>query len=417
VGRHDICAEAHLSELIDNRAHRVRQLKDIISRLHDGEPADAVKSSVAALVGTCDAAEVAAMEQELMADGMPATEIMRMCDLHAQVLRDVMVERPRTLPPGHPVDTFRRENDALQAACAKLRALAALATTGVADDQPVEPARHDAVRAAYNTLMDVEKHYQRKENLLFPFLEHHGITGPSKVMWGKDDEVRRLLKDVGDAIAERHVTVGEWKLLVDVLLMPALAAVEEMVLKEEKVLLPLSLETLTDADWGEIWAQSPAIGWCLVDPRDGWRPPATVHTVPDAGAITMATGTLTLEQLTAIFSVLPVDLTFVDADDRVRFFTEGRDRVFQRPRAIIGRQVQHCHPPASVDIVERILSDFRAGRQDVASFWINFRGRFVHIRYFAVRDEARRYMGTLEVTQDLTQERALEGERRLLHYD
>jgi len=124
-----------------------------------------------------------------------------------------------------------------------------------------------------------------------------------------------------------------------------------------------------------------------------------------------------LEQLIAIFSTLPVDLTFVDANDRVTFFSEGPSRVFARSRAIIGRLVQNCHPPRSVEVVDRILSDFREGRQNVAEFWIQFTGRFVHIRYFAVRSEAGRYLGTLEVTQDVGAIRTLEGERRLLQYD
>jgi DUF438 domain-containing protein len=121
--------------------------------------------------------------------------------------------------------------------------------------------------------------------------------------------------------------------------------------------------------------------------------------------------------MTALFETLPVDITFVGADDRVAFFSEGPDRVFARSRAIIGRKVQHCHPPKSVDTVERILGDFRSGRQSVAEFWINFQGRFVHIRYFAMRDAGGQYLGTLEVTQDLTRLRALDGERRLLEYD
>jgi DUF438 domain-containing protein len=436
-----------VSELIDNRAHRIRTLKEIITRLHHGEAPAAVKPRLAALLRECDAAEVAAMEQELMAEGMPAAEIMRMCDLHAEVVRDVLVDRPRPVPPGHPVDTFRRENQALREASARFRALLALLASG--DElAPVEPDRLDACRRAFNELMDVEKHYQRKELLLFPFLERHGITGPSKVMWGKDDEVRAGLKALGAALAENNVTRGEWRIVASTVAAPALAALEEMIFKEEKILLPMALETLTDADWGEIWAQTPQIGYCLVEPRTGWVPPAADEPVsraaaeaatrggiafdpgaaslsgpsprPDAlsaGSIVLPTGSLTLEQLKAIFAVLPVDLTFVDADDRVRFFSEGPRRVFHRGRAVIGRKVQHCHPPASVATVERILTDFREGRQDVAEFWIDFRGRFVHIRYFAVRDEGGRYLGTLEVTQDLTRERALEGERRLLQYD
>jgi DUF438 domain-containing protein len=432
-----------VSEIIDNRAHRVRTLKSIIERLHHGEAPAAVKPLVASLVQECDARDIAAMEQELMADGMPVIEIMHMCDLHAEVLRDVVVERPHALPPGHPVDTFKRENEALREACGKLRALGALALTGIPDDAVVEPKRHRAFHQAFNELMDVEKHYLRKEHLLFPFLERAGITGPSKVMWGKDDEVRARLKDAAEALGAEQVTAAEWRLLVQLLVAPAIAAIEEMILKEEKVLLPMALDTLAEDDWAEIWRQSPQIGWCLVEPREGWTPPEPEIGVSEAalaaaasagvayeadahaafgaaltgGTFVLPSGAVSLEQLKAIFSILPVDLTFVDADDRVRFFTEGRARVFHRAKAVIGRKVQHCHPPASVSVVERILSDFREGRQDVAEFWIDFRGRFVQIRYFAVRNPGGAYLGTLEVTQDLTRERALEGERRLLEYE
>jgi DUF438 domain-containing protein len=128
-------------------------------------------------------------------------------------------------------------------------------------------------------------------------------------------------------------------------------------------------------------------------------------------------GALDFDQLRGIFGVLPVDLTFVDADDRVRFFSEGPDRVFERSKAILGRKVQHCHPPKSVHIVEEIVSSFRDGRRDVAEFWIQLHGKFVHIRYFAVRDHDHTYLGTLEVTQDLTRLRELEGDRRLLQWE
>lgn len=431
-----------MSELLDNRAHRIRTLKEVITRLHHGEAPAAVKPQLFALVKECTAGEIASMEQELMADGIQATEIMRMCDLHSEALRDIIVDRtPRVVPPGHPVDTFTRENKAIQDTAARLRAVLGLMTLGGKDEDLVDPKKLNEARTLFNQLMDVGKHYQRKEHLLFPFLERYGITGPSKVMWGKDDEARGLLKELGAALAEDGATVGEWRLVAPTVATPALAALEEMIFKEERILLPMSLENLTDADWGEIWTESPSIGWCIVDPVEGWRPPQAERPVsraaeevaertgvafdaPDAmpagpvpaGALVFPTGSLALDQLKAIFATLPVDLTFVDSDDRVRFFTEGRDRVFARPKAIVGRLVQHCHPPASVDIVNRIVSDFREGRQSVAEFWLTYRGRFVHVRYFAVRDEQETYLGTLEVTQDLTRERALKGERRLLQY-
>jgi DUF438 domain-containing protein len=357
-----------------------------------------------------------AMEQELIADGMPVEEIQGMCDLHSQVTREVLVQlAPAPLPPGHPVDTFRRENEALRQSIARLQ-LAMNAVLETADDGDAAAPLLEW-RQALNELQDVDKHYQRKEHLLFTCLERHGITGPSKVMWGKDDQIRELLKDLSIALREAGATVAEWKLLAATTGAAAASAIHEMIYKEDQILLPICLERFTADEWAEIWASSPRYGWCLVAPHEGYKP---VDRQPDrtatAGGVSLPTGTLALEQLIAIFSTLPVDLTFVDADDRVAFFSEGPNRVFARSRAIIGRMVQNCHPPRSVEVVERIISDFREGRQNVAEFWIQFAGRFVHIRYFAVRSEDGRYLGTLEVTQDVGPIRALEGERRLLEY-
>lgn len=408
-----------MSEVIDNRAHRVRTLKDIIGRLHQGESPDSVRGQLREIVQATDYSEIVAMEQELMADGMPVEEIRSMCDLHSQLTREVLVQLPaRPVPPGHPIDTFRRENEAIRSVILRvrqaMRAVAALPEDTI-PDQPLF-----VWRQAFNDLMDVEKHYQRKEHTLFAKLEAHGITGPSKVMWAKHDDCRALLKDLGAALREKNATAGEWKIVAETLGQSALDAVEEMVHKEENILFPMALDTLTEEDWAGIWMASPAYGWCLVEPRDEYRPPESVVRqglmLKQEEAVHLPTGALTLEQLIAVFKTLPVDITFVDADDRVAFFSEGPDRVFPRSRAIIGRKVQHCHPPKSVDTVDRILNDFRAGRQSAAEFWLNFHGRFVDVRYFAVREDGR-YLGTLEVTQDLTRLRQLEGERRLLQYD
>jgi DUF438 domain-containing protein len=409
-----------MSELIDNRAQRIRTLKEIIKSLHAGESPETVKARLRELIRQTDHSEIVAMEQALIAEGMPVSEIQAMCDLHSQVTREILVQiRPPELPPGHPVDTFRRENAALREVIARarevLRRIEALPDDASAESELLE------LRRAVNELMDVDKHYQRKEHALFSRLERYGITGPSKVMWAKDDEVRGLLKNLDEALRAQSGRAGDLKVLAAGLAQRALAAVEEMIYKEENILLPLALSTLSEDDWAEIWEASPRYGWCLVEPRSGYQPPARVLRkgveLPPGADVELPNGALSLKQLAAIFNTLPVDLTFVDADDRVAFFSEGRDRIFARSRAILGRKVQHCHPPKSVDVVNRILDDFRQGRQNVAEFWIQHHGRFVHIRYFAVRDEEGTYLGTLEVTQDLTRLRTLEGERRLLQYD
>jgi DUF438 domain-containing protein len=402
-----------MSELIDNRAHRIRILKDIIQELHRGADPDAVRGALRTIVRETSSSEIAAMEQELIAGGMPVEEVQSMCDLHSQVLREILVE-PVPLPPlpGHPLDTFERENEAIAGVVGELRELAR------GRELPPDLA---AWRNAYSRLADIEKHYQRKENLLFSCLERHGISGPSKVMWGKDDEVRALLSALGETLAVDAMSADEAALVIDTVLEPCLAAIEEMIVKERRILLPMSRETLTDDEWAEIWQESPRYGYCLVEPRQGYRPPPA--TAPERvaelsrdQAVVFPTGALSFEQLRGILGALPVDITFVDADDRVRYFSEGADRVFERSKAILGREVRHCHPPKSVHVVEEIVGSFRSGRQDVAEFWIQLKERFVHIRYFAVRDAEGGYLGTLEVTQDLTRLRGLEGERRLLQW-
>jgi hypothetical protein len=410
-----------VSELIDNRAHRISILKEIIQHLHAGAAPELVKERLRKLVGETDATEIMAMEQQLMAEGMPVEEVRSMCDLHSQVTRGVLVQvaPPTSIQPGHPVDTFRRENSALKQVIATMRGIFAEIANldGNADAKEVVLR----LRQSANDLMDLDKHYQRKEHALFSCLERHGITGPSKVMWSKDDDVRKLLKQMNQAAHDCGPTVTEASRLLTQHAAPALSAVEEMIFKEENILFPMSLQTLTDNEWAEIWSASPQYGWCLVEPRTGYAPPATAGAttgaVPRDGTIMMPTGHVSVEQLTAVLSTLPLDLTFVDAEDRVAFFSEGPDRIFARSKAIIGRKVQHCHPPRSAETVNKILEDFRSGRQNVAEFWINFQGKFVHIRYFAVRNAEGGYLGTVELTQDLAPLRRLSGERRLLAYE
>ncbi len=408
-----------MSEIIDNRARRIATLKEIIQHLHRGEAPEAVRGRLREMVRQTDAGEIMAMEQELIAGGMPVEEVRSMCDLHSQVTRDVLVQLPgKPIAPGHPVDTFRRENVALRQVLEKLRS--ALVQVQALDDSGDPAELLFQLRQCANELMDIDKHYQRKEHALFSYLEKHGITGPSKVMWAKDDEVRAALKRFNQAACECAPTAAACKNLCQTYAEPASHSVSEMIFKEENILLPMALQTLTDNEWAEIWSVSPKYGWCLVEPQQGYQPPisadATTAPVPTDGTIMMPTGNVTVEQLTSVLSTLPLDLTFVNADDRVAFFTEGPDRIFARSKAIIGRKVQHCHPPGSVDVVERILDDFRSGRQNVAEFWIDFHGRFVHIRYFAVRNNEGTYLGTVELTQNIRPLRELQGERRLLQY-
>jgi DUF438 domain-containing protein len=414
-------------------------LKEIIRDLHAGHDMEELKRRFAALIEDVDATEIAAMEQRLIEEGMSEQEVKRLCDVHVQVFAEALDEHEQVrAPAGHPLDTFMRENRALREVLQSLRKVRERVGTPPRRDEWERLA--PAFRAAFERVREIEKHYLRKENQLFPFLERHGIEGPSKVMWALHDDVRAALRavraalDRGDADAVAQHT--------DELLTLA----DEMIYKEEKILFPMAMESLSDDEWAEIRRGEPEIGYALIGEPSGWpnvhleqpapmgdapqsaagggvtlaggatsAPPEPAAGPPSGGTLALATGALTAEQVNLILRLLPVDITYVDENDQVRYYSEG-ERVFPRSPGIIGRKVQNCHPPASVQKVQEILDAFRAGQKDVAEFWLEIEGKFIHIRYFAVRDSDGTYRGTLEMVQDVTGIRALQGQRRLVDW-
>ena len=408
-----------MSELINNSQKRKELLKHLILKLHEGEAPDIVRKKLIELLRAIPYNEVVEVEQELISEGLPEEEVLRFCDIHTAVLDgSIDTSAARLVPAGHPVDTFKKENRELEKVIGQIRQVFA----NIGSLQEADTASFAiGLKRLLNSLSDVDKHYKRKEFLLFPFLEKHGVTGPPKVMWGKHDETRALLKaahevaDMGDSITLSDLG-GSFYLVIE----PVLSAVEGMIMKEEEILLPMAMDTLTDDEWYQIYQQSPELGFCIYDPQDKWQSEtATAGKVdysPSSGRIILPTGSFNLEELTALFNLLPMDITFVDKDDKVKFFSLGPHRIFDRNRAIIGRSVQLCHPPGSVHVVEQILSDFKSGKESKAAFWLNFKGMFVYIEYVALRGENGEYLGVIECTQDLTHYRQLEGEQRLLSY-
>ena len=408
-----------MSELIDNTRRRKDLLKHLILQLHKGQAPEAVRIQLTRLLGSVPYDEVVQVEQELLAEGLPTEEVLRLCDIHSAALKGAIShEGAKVAPRGHPAHTFAEENRALKWELEALEKLYAQLDQ-ISEDSALQ-VWLDQVRVRFNALTDVEKHYLRKENLLFPFLEKHGVEGPAKVMWGKHDETREMLKAAVDGLRQAGpMGLDETRGFVDLVLKPTSNSIGEMIFKEEQILLPMCLDTLTEAEWYHIYNHSAEIGFCLYDPTDQWQP-ASVVAVPaeekTEERIQLPSGSFTREELETILNTIPFDLTFVDKDDTVRYFTQGRERIFTRTRAVLGRKVQLCHPPASVHIVQKILDDFHSGRQSRAPFWIELHGQFIHIEYFALRDKEGKYLGTLEVSQNLTEKRGLQGQQRLLAY-
>jgi uncharacterized protein len=407
-----------MSELINNSSERKKKLKELILKLHHGETQETVRQELLVSLSRIPYGEVVEVEQELISEGLPESEVLDLCDAHSAVLNgQIDLSGVAFVPEGHPVDVFKKENKEL----VKLtRQIEELLVQVVYSEEDQLPDLILKLRGAYNNLWDVDKHYQRKEYLLFPYLEREGITGPPKVMWGKHDEIRELVKGSMELLQAGDMTKDELLASADIVLEPALRGVEDMTGKEEQILFPMALEKLTEADWYAISNQSLEIGFCLYDPPVDWKPEGYTSEEISVGktgnTIQLPSGSFTGEELLAILNTLPVDITYVDRNDKVKYFSQSAERIFQRNRAILNRDVRYCHPPGSVHIVDKIIDDFKSGRQSRAPFWINMGGKFIHIEYFALRNENGEYMGTLEVSQDLTHSRALEGEKRILSY-
>ncbi len=410
-----------MSELINNSKFRKEKLKELILKLHEGQDPHHVRYELITTLKQIPYGEVVEVEQELIQEGLPESEVLRLCDVHGEVL-DGHIDQSgaQSIPEGHPVDVFIQENKELRNVVSKAKQLLG-SLHSVAEETFKEYSLQ--ILSCFNQLMDVDKHYKRKEYLVFPYLEKNEITGPPKVMWGKHDEIREQLKGCIEILRTEELKKTDLEDALDLLFSPVLKAIEDMTKKEEDILFPMSLDVLTTEDWWQIHKQTLEFGFTLYDPNVDWKPEGMSYemyenkgTLSENGSIQLPSGSFTAKEIMAILNTIPVDMTFVDKDDKVKYFTQGKERIFVRNRSIMNRDVRLCHPPGSVHIIEKILEDFKSGLASHAPFWIQMHGKFIHIEYFALRDENGEYLGTLEVSQDITHSRQLEGERRILSY-
>lgn len=385
---------------------RTKQLKDYLRRLGKGESLESVRKDFAENFSDVEAAEIMRAEQELMAEGVPLKEVQQLCDVHSALFhgktreerignaeKEVAaslyreqekkwvasardnIDRATELRDidGHPLQTFYAENDALMAVLSGKTSFS----------EKLTKAREVAI------------HYAKKGDLLFPHLKvKYGIFGPSEVMWTVDDEIRdemaRLVRQADDS--------DMWAANVEAVLKRA----AEMVYKEDNILFPLCAANFTDEEWQQIYRDSKQYAVCLgVEPKR-WEE-AEQYEQPQPtyeGEVRMPGGHLTIEQLTAMLNTIPLEISFVDADNINRYFNEG-PKVFKRPQMAIDREVFSCHPPKIEPMVRAIINDFRSGKRDQVPVWTEKNGRLMLITYMAVRDKQGQYVGTMEIVQDM----------------
>ncbi len=316
-----------------------------------------------------------------------------------------------SLPEGHPIKVYLDENKLIRELIFKINSI------------NIEESSEEFIKL-FAKLCLVEKHFARKENQLFPYLEKYGWTSPSQNMWAFHDQIRDEIKAAHNAIKSQNI------LSISQNLHRVFESLEHILQVEEGRLLPRAFSMLSSDDWEEMRGGDEEIGWMFDE-----APPAFpaiseqeyIHPSQDTkrrklpfsldNRIKLDEGFLLPDQINWLLKFMPVDITYVDENDIVLFYNRGDNRVFPRSAGIIGREVKFCHPPKSVDQVLLILREFKAGRKDEAEFWITFKDKFIHIRYFAIRDDEGAYKGVIEVSQDVTHIRSLEGQQRLLEWE
>ena len=404
-----------MSERSNEKETKKQMLKDLIQQLHAGVSPDEVKEKFKAVLKDIGPAEIAQVEEELINEGLPRQEIQKLCELHLAVFRESLEKPKIEVPPGHPIHILLKEHKLVKGFVEGISSL--LSQVEQAKDLADIENELSRIEELLTHLKEYDRHKVREENTLFPYLEKHGVTQPPAIMWTEHDAQREEIKEASKTLENKEILGLEGfkgKLLPHLKNLTAL--IPSHFYKEENILFPMALELIGDVEWREIKASMDDLGYCYFTPEEaiGEKVASAKGAKEPEGEITFDIGSITQDELEALLNTLPVDITFVDKEDTVRYFSQSKERIFPRAKAIIGRQVQQCHPQKSVHVVKQILDDFRDGRRDVAEFWIQLKERLILIRYFAVRGKGGEYLGCLEVTQDITELQKIEGERRLL---
>ncbi|OYT59984.1 diguanylate cyclase [Euryarchaeota archaeon ex4484_178] len=438
-----------MSELLNNREIKKEKLKEMLKKLHSGEDEEKVKEEFKEVLRSISPLEIPLIEQELVKEGITPREIARMCDIHVEIFRESVKgaeSEVKELPAGHPLRILYEENIEIMKD-AEILNLYASSLLNLEGKNKVNVLR--TLEGIVRGLKAIGyTHYNREEMIHFPYLERRGLNAVPAVLWRKHDEIRseinRLLREIKKEDYEKIVEISQ----------DVASRLIDMVFRENNILYPTLKILLSEGEFKAIRLLDDEIGYYKVRPGDEWSSnaspimpyeiyeeitPEQLMSLPQdlieemkskmgdlklrpdktelirEGDVKLEDGYMLPEEISAVFSTMPVDVTFIDYQDRVRFFSGG-ERIFTRTKSVLGRPVQLCHPPKSVHIVNKILQAFKNGERNKAEFWIDMQGRKILIQYFAVRNKEGEYLGTLEFTQDITDIKKIEGERRLLEW-
>jgi PAS domain S-box-containing protein len=394
-------------------------LKEIIKQLPGKASPEEIKEKFKDVLKNVSTKDIIKVEQELVKEGMPREELLKLCDVHMEIFAEQVQETELHLPKGHPISIQIEEHRVMLERAERLQTF-----IGMVEEACDSVYVGDVMTELQNMakeFQDSEKHYLREENVIFPIAEKHGITEPHAIMWMEHDKIREIKKNFVSLMKKwNSIRFDEFKKKLNEVAMPLCTVLPSHFYKENNILFPATVQAATIEEWIQARKEFDEIGYCCFTPPEATMEMQVQKDVKakssSEGDLTFENGNLSIEEVEAILDALPVDVSFVDRNDSLKYFNKAEKRIFVRTKSVLGRKVQMCHPQKSIRIVNKIVESFKTGKKDSAEFWITMGGRLIHIRYFAVKDRNGGYLGTMEVTQDLTEIKKIEGEKRLLDW-
>ena len=400
----------------DTPEKRQQAILKILHFIQDGGDLETAKAMFQESFDQVDVSEITSAERQLIAGGLDPSAIQYLCNVHVDLFRGNIKtndENPDFSIPGHPVHTIKMENLVIKSLINDF--LLPHLEKWEKQQTASELAK---IRQALHDLATIDKHYSRKETSIFPIMNKYGITAPPQVMWGVDDGIRALIAKAKTLADDETPDVTELSEAIK----QATHEVLEMIFKEEEIMLPMIDEVADASDWYNVKQEEKQIGYTLINPPMNWQPklpkaqPATVGLADLSSlVVNFKEGSLNLKQIQAIIDLLPFALTFVDEHDRVAFFG-GAASFYPHSKNVLGLPVFECHTAKSRPLIEKIFHQFHSGEKDHYEFWFQPKklGRYLYLRYYAVHDESGKYLGCLEVGQDVTEIRQWQEEKRTI---
>jgi DUF438 domain-containing protein len=406
-------------------------IKAVLRELHSGVSLEVLKERFKEFLKDVSPMEIPLIEQELVREGVPIQEIIKLCDLHVALFRDFLVSRElEDVPKGHPLNLLLMENEYLLKKAEALNIYALSLSRATSEDE--KKALINNIRDLINDLRKIRVHYRKIQMLIFPYLEKRGISAVPRVLWAREDEiivklrgmVKLLESNDYTQIAKRASEIAN--------------GISEIIFRENKILFPAVWVLLSEGEWAAISDEANKIGW-LVNVDVKWTPrekptmPYEVKGVvsgevleklpqemkimalaggikPDeyelirSGDLNLETGFINLDELKSLIKSLPLEVTFADVNDRVRFFSEGKfHKGFARSKTILGRRVEYCHPPRLEAFIKKVLNELKSGAKDYEVFWTKMGDRIIRVMVVALRNDEGKYLGALEIVEDLTE--------------